>query len=61
MAIRTYSDISGSLLDVIPNAEEMKALSFEEIQQLRLFGNSLDNALYIELQRRLADEERKAI
>lgn len=61
MKIRTYSDISSELVGAIPRRDEMKEFGDEEIQTLRRFVDMVDNVFYLELQRRLADEERKAI
>lgn len=51
---RNYNDLSAALIDVIPSTEELTALSDSDIEKLRRLGNSLDNALYLELRRRAA-------
>lgn len=52
MKTRTYDDLSRAMIDLIPSAEEAKALSDEDIEKLRRCGNMIDNVLYLEMIKR---------
>lgn len=50
--MRTVNELCGEVIMALPTKEELAALSDDEIEMLRRAGNTYDNVLYLELQRR---------
>lgn len=50
--MRNLSALISAVIHALPSKEEIKALSDADIEQLRRYGNTYDNLLYLELLRR---------
>lgn len=48
MKQRTYDELVRAIIDAMPMESEIKALSDEQIQTLRKYGNTFDNLLYLQ-------------
>lgn len=46
--MRTYDELVSAIIHAIPTESELGALSDEQIQALRKYGNALDNTLYLQ-------------
>lgn len=46
--MRTYDQLVSAIVAAVPQHEEVEALSDEQIQTLRKYGNTFDNLLYLQ-------------
>lgn len=46
--MRTYDELVSAIIQAIPLKEELEALSDEQIHELRKYGNTWDNLLYMQ-------------
>lgn len=46
--MRTYDELVSAIITAIPLKEEIEALTNEQIQTLRKYGNAWDNTLYLQ-------------
>lgn len=46
--MRTYRELVTAIIHAMPREAEIAALSDEQIQELRKYGNTLDNLLYMQ-------------
>lgn len=48
MKTRSYDELVSAIIHAMPLTEEIAALSDEQIQTLRKYGNTFDNLLYLQ-------------
>lgn len=46
--MRTYNELISAIIHAIPTKAEIEAMSDEQIQTLRKYGNTWDNTLYLQ-------------
>jgi hypothetical protein len=46
--MRTYDELVSAIIHAIPTQAEVEAMSDEQIQTLRKYGNAWDNTLYLQ-------------
>jgi len=46
--MRTYDELVSAIIHAIPTSAEIEAMSDEQKQTLRKYGNTFDNVIYIQ-------------